>query len=561
MTASITIRSVLRNSVTHDRNKLIKLCFHIRSKRFFLRFRLSEYPCAIGTELSFVSVDCLFSFSVCDYPFRIFDAFVRIVKVNEAVKIKISQLRIDQFPQGIIMQSFYFYSVDIRNQIQIDKIYAHTYRVLFVFSNRCSDKRDFVQIIKSTCTAVKLFFIVYVDTVYCFVEQLLVSFVFFIELDQSLHCCFRTIRQCRSFGLKILIHDCEVRRSCIGQLYFCILGKSIKELIRIITVFHCQGNIIKFQIVRYILSSGIGIGIKINPDNHIFFRIDIECIFVSRFRFEIHALFQMVIKRIFTQSFKEYFIGHFKGKHCAVIKLYTLICHRLQHHFPGADMNPRAELNIITALTEVDVNYLGGRFLFCCFFSNGNFPGFFCLRLCFLAKMRVREQIVGSFCILLDRFKAAFMMIVVACIRQITLKYLTHNSIYLCKSFTVFYLRDDFFCLVLIYCFCIVSKRSWDFFVSVHIKALDSSRNLTSLIPIKQCLLFFTQILVLLDKSINSLGNISPRKQYLFIYKQIAVPDGKPLTIISHIDTTTITAANTVFIFQELCSFGIILVH
>ena len=236
-------------------------------------------------------------------------------------------------------------------------------------------------------------------------------------------------------------------------------------------------------------------------------------------------------------------------------------------------MNPRAELNIITALTEVDVNYLGGRFLFCCFFSDGNFPGFccffsdgnfpsfFCLWLCFLAEMRVWEQIVGSVCILLDRFKAAFMMIVVACIWQITLKDLTHHSIDLCKSFAVFYLRDDFFCLVLIYCFCIVSKRSWDFFVSVHIKALDSSRNLTSLIPIKQCLLFFTQILVLLDKSINSLGNISPRKQYLFIYKQIAVPDGKPLTIISHIDTTAITAANTVVILQELCSFGIILVH
>ena len=227
----------------------------------------------------------------------------------------------------------------------------------------------------------------------------------------------------------------------------------------------------------------------------------------------------MVIKRILTQSFKEYFIWHFKGKHCAVIKLYTLICHRLQHRFPSADMNPRAELNIITALTEVDVNYLGGRFPSCCFFSDGNFPGFFCLRLCFLAEMRVWEQIVGSVCILPDRFKATFMIIVVACIRQITLKYLTHNSIYLCKSFTVFYLRDDFFCLVLIYCFYIVSKRSWDFFVSVHIKALDSSRNLTSLIPIKQCLLFFTQILVLLDKSINSLGNISPRKQYLFIYK------------------------------------------
>ena len=327
MTASITIRGVFRNGFTHDRNKLIKLCFHIRSKRFFLRFRLSEYPCTVGTELSFVSVDCLFSSSVCDYPFRIIDTFVRIVKINEAVKIKIFQLRIDQFPQGIIMQSFYFYAVDIRNQIQIDKIDAHTYRVLFVFSYRCSDKRDFVQIIKSACTAVKLFFIVYVDTVYCFVEQLLVGLVFLIELDQSLHCCFRAIRQCRSFGLEILIHDCEVRRPCIGQLYFCIPGKSIKEVIRIITVYHCRGNIIKFQIVRYILSSGIGIGIVINPDNHIIFGIDIERIFVRRFRFEIHALFQMVIKRILTQSFKEYFIRHFKGKHCAVIKLYTLICH------------------------------------------------------------------------------------------------------------------------------------------------------------------------------------------------------------------------------------------
>ena len=187
MTAGITICGVFRNGFTHDRNKLIKLCFHIRSKRFFLRFRLSEYPCAVGTELSFVSVDCLFSFSVCDYPFRIFDAFLRVVKINKAVKIKIFQLRINQFTQGIIMQSFYFYAVDIRNQIKIDKINAHTYRVLFVFSNRCSGKRDFVQIFKSVCTAVKSFFIVSVDTVYCFVEQLLVGLVFLIELNQSLH--------------------------------------------------------------------------------------------------------------------------------------------------------------------------------------------------------------------------------------------------------------------------------------------------------------------------------------------------------------------------------------